>query len=203
MARVYATPSQVAEAVSRYSSGSIPVGYYIGTADHEGGFEVTNVYPEKDAAGNFLRNSYGLFQVDDEEAGQVGLSGAACVDPVSGLDNSARVFVHVSEQRFQDIISNFTLTEPFVWVVLAAYHNMGRAGAFKIAQTGDYSYFNRHGYADAILNAVAWSGAASGLNWGLLNIALGRTLSLGEILFLAALGGGAALGVTMLARKYG
>lgn len=201
MAKVYALPSDVIAAVARYRSNPyIPDGYYVGTAKHEAGFEVTNLTWEK--TGNPPRYSYGIFQVSDEEAALVGLTGAACADPASGLDNCARVFVYLAERNYDQLMARVSPPAPDVWVYLAMAHNGSVTWAAQAYQNGGWpSMFNA--YAADVLNGVAWYGLLAGFDPSLVNWALGRALSPGELLFVSAIGVGAALGVAALVKKYG
>lgn len=83
------TADQVAEAC-RKAGATLPLGYYVYTAQHESNFAVN----ERDTEPSGFM-SYGVFQLSMEEARSVKKSGANLLD----LDVAARVLVLIAENR--------------------------------------------------------------------------------------------------------
>lgn len=121
---VRATPAQVAEAC-RKAGATIPLGYFVGTAQHESNCAIN----ERDTEENGYM-SYGIFQLGYHEARSVKMPSANLLD----LDQSCRVMVMLAENRRMYLRSILRLVNgqadsPDLNAYIAICHNVGENDA--------------------------------------------------------------------------
>lgn len=114
------TPQQVADAWRRHST-QIPVTYAVGTVTRESGFDPLCNTPE----GNGTR-SLGLYQVNAQEAAQVGFADADLLDG----EACTQVFARLQEGRIPSL-TIYGNREPDLWAFLGIAHNQGVGAAQK------------------------------------------------------------------------
>ncbi len=122
----------------------IPPQYFVATAEHESGFCTNEIDTEPTT-----KQSFGLYQVDDGEAADVGEPSADLLDPVI----CTRVFARLQERRLARLIDEFGRREPDIYAYLGLAHNEGLGAAQKtLRRYGmDWAEYKRRNATNAAL----------------------------------------------------